>query len=160
MAVLQWFATIPSLSVVCRTLILSDNLLLCLLRYVLELNLAPQLASKNRVNQMVHERLLHHLLRLTQRRQPTSETFDALVPKVLAVAEVAGLQRCTDEEEAQLARYVKVRQPPPSGRQCIAEEDVYMVARLVDEDADNQCVSLPFCPGWDHNYPSLSKLGL
>ena len=91
---------------------------------------------------MVHERLLHHLLRLTQRRQPTTETFDALVPKVFAVAEAAGLQRCTDEEEAQLARYVRVRQPPPSGRQCVAEEDVYMVARLVDEDADNQYVSL------------------
>ena len=87
---------------------------------------------------MVHERLLHHLLRLTQRRQPTRDTFDALFPKVFAVAEAAGLQRCTEAEEEQLARYVKVRQPPPTGRLCVAEEDVYMVARLVDEDADNQ----------------------
>lgn len=107
-------------------------------RYVLELNLAPQLASRNRVNQMVHERLLHHLLRLTQRRQPTTKTFDALVPKVFAVAQAAGLQRCTEEEEARLGRYVKARQPPPPGRQCVAQEDVYMVARIVDEDTDNQ----------------------
>lgn len=106
--------------------------------FVLELNLAPQLASKSRVNQMVHERLLHHLLRLTQRRQPTTETFDALVPKVFAVALAAGLQRCTEDEEAQLARRVRVRQPPPPGRQCVTEEDVYMVARLVDEDANHQ----------------------
>ena len=93
-------------------------------------------------------------------REASPSSAPACLPTMAAAVEAGGLQRCNDEEEAQLARYVKVRQPPPSGRQCIAEEDVYMVARLVDEDADNQCVSLPFCPGWDHNYPSLSKLGL
>ena len=44
----------------------------------------------------------------------------------------------TEEEEEQLARYAKVRQPPPPGRQCVAKEDVYMVARIIDEDVDNQ----------------------
>ena len=82
---------------------------------------------------MVHERLLHHLLRLTQRRPPTSASFDALRPQVDAVAEAAGLRRCDAKEEAALEAAAAARQPPrPHG--CVSDEDVFMVARLVDEE--------------------------